>query len=33
MKIIEERAELYRQYQEICSGNFASAYLKGAKNQ
>ena len=33
MKTIEERAELYQQYQEICSGNFALAYLKGAKNQ
>ena len=33
MKTIEERTELYQQYQEICSDNFASVYLKGAKDQ
>lgn len=33
MKTIEEREELCQQYQELYGGNFASAYLKGAKDQ
>ena len=33
MKTIEERAELLSTCQEICGGNFASVYLKVAKDQ